>query len=408
MLGMTLTALSECTPSGKTTSLAEVSERLRSRGFGVYVVPEAATILFTGGATFQGLTPEQVINFQAALLRTQIALEDNFFRIAQASSKPSVLLCDRGVMDGRAYMTSDAWNRMLADNTWDPVQLRDERYDTVIHMVTAADGAESFYQLENNAARSESVTEARDVDRRTQEAWVGHPHLHIIDNSTGFREKIDRVFSTIGDLVGVHTISKREVRKFLVSKHVRPRALDIVVANLEEFDVEQTFLERGRKDGVQESVRRRGRSGSATFVHKVRRPVGDGKYQETKRQITNREYISLLANADPARRTVRMKRQCFLFNSRYFVLDTILNVEPVVRLIRTRVENMDHDLELPQWISIEREVTQEPEWSTYAMSTRITPARMKWPMTEPDLSSSSSSGLGTTNGRDSIDIASSF
>jgi hypothetical protein len=35
------------------------------------------------------------------------------------------------------------------------VYLRDRRYDLVLHMVSAADGAENFYNLSNNIARYE-------------------------------------------------------------------------------------------------------------------------------------------------------------------------------------------------------------------------------------------------------------
>jgi hypothetical protein len=41
------------------------------------------------------------------------------------------------------------------------VQLRDRRYEAVIHMMTAAEGAEEFYTGENNEARYESLEEAR-------------------------------------------------------------------------------------------------------------------------------------------------------------------------------------------------------------------------------------------------------
>jgi predicted ATPase len=388
---------------GKTTTLAEVSDRMRSRGFAVFIVPEAATLLIQGGAPIGEKPLEQLLAFQASLLRTQIALEDNFYRIAKASSKPAILLCDRGVMDGRAYMSPAEWAQMLEINHWDVVKLRDERYDLIIHMVTAADGAEKFYQLSNNMARSEAPETARVVDKRTQNAWVGHPHLHIIDNRTGFREKIERVFFVIAKLVGVKSITKRDVRKYLVDKNAQPRALDSAVDNLEEFEVEQTFLKRGRIEGAQESVRRRGEGKSYTFVHKVRWavPGTEGKSEETKRQISNREYISLLANADPERRTVRIKRQCFLVDSRYYVLDTILNVEPTVRLIRTRVDLDETVLELPRWLHTEREVTDEPEWTMYALSTRIKPERMKWPMTE--LSPSDSDAM-----RSSVDQAMSY
>jgi len=46
----------------------------------------------------------------------------------------------------------------------------------VLHLVTAADGAEKFYTLENNQARSETPEVARIVDRKTQMVWNGHPY----------------------------------------------------------------------------------------------------------------------------------------------------------------------------------------------------------------------------------------
>jgi len=51
--------------------------------------------------------------------------------------------------------------------------LRDVRYDIVIHMVTAADGAEKFYGM-SNEARYESVQEAIEKDLKLREAYMGH------------------------------------------------------------------------------------------------------------------------------------------------------------------------------------------------------------------------------------------
>lgn len=45
----------------------------------------------------------------------------------------------------------------------DELSIRDGRYDGVLHLVTAACGAEDHYSLDNNEARSESVEVARDV-----------------------------------------------------------------------------------------------------------------------------------------------------------------------------------------------------------------------------------------------------
>ena len=44
---------------------------------------------------------------------------------------------------------------MLDQYNMNEVYLRDRRYDLVLHMVTAADGAEKFYNLSNNIARYE-------------------------------------------------------------------------------------------------------------------------------------------------------------------------------------------------------------------------------------------------------------
>lgn len=38
------------------------------------------------------------------------------------------------------------------------------RYDAIIHLVTAAIGAEKYYTTENNAVRSENLQQARDLD----------------------------------------------------------------------------------------------------------------------------------------------------------------------------------------------------------------------------------------------------
>lgn len=355
--------------AGKTTALAEVSERLRSRGFNVYVVPEAATLLFAGGASFANITPAQVLTFQTALLRTQIALEDSFIAIARASTRPSFILSDRGTCDGRAYMSDQLWNHMLIENEWDMVQLRDARYDLVVHLVTAADGASDFYTLENNKTRTETAKEACDLDRRTQKAWVGHPHLRIVDNRTGFREKINRADARISELAGIH-LSRRVVRKFLLNQENSVHLEDVIdsMPVVEDFIVEQTFLKRVGQRNIQESVRKRGKNGTFTFVHKVRK---DGS--ETKRQISSREFKSLLPHRDPNRGTVCINRQCFLYNGNYFVIDTVHNVELPVQLLRCHCDEEETDsLEIPKWLVVEQEVTGDKDWSMHTLSENTT------------------------------------
>ena len=67
----------------------------------------------------------------------------------------------------------------------DEVEIRDNRYNQVIHMVSAAKGAEAFYTVEDHCVRSEGLEQARERDTKAAEAWVGHPYVDVIDNSSG-------------------------------------------------------------------------------------------------------------------------------------------------------------------------------------------------------------------------------
>jgi hypothetical protein len=42
-------------------------------------------------------------------MRLQMNLEDIFVEIAQSSDAPTIVLCDRGVMDGSAYTDNNVW-----------------------------------------------------------------------------------------------------------------------------------------------------------------------------------------------------------------------------------------------------------------------------------------------------------
>ncbi len=75
-----------------------------------------------------------------------------------------VILSDRGTLDGSAYLERKLWTTLLHEYDLNERKLRDLRYDLVIHLSTCADGAEKFYTLENNDARSEGLKFAIELD----------------------------------------------------------------------------------------------------------------------------------------------------------------------------------------------------------------------------------------------------
>ena len=188
--------------AGKTTVMSRLKHFLLSRGFRVFIAPEAATMLFSGGVMFSDIaTDEGKITFQRNLLKTQMHLEDSLRDLAKFTRKPSVILCDRGAMDGKAYVSNKVWNEVLGAVQSDNVALRDTRYNAVLHMVTAAIGAEQFYTAENNAARTETKEEAAEQDKKTMQCWVGHPKVCACVVSNRFFRLFARTFGSVSRCV---------------------------------------------------------------------------------------------------------------------------------------------------------------------------------------------------------------
>lgn len=52
-------------------------------------------------------------------------------------------------------------------------------------------------QNQEHACRSEGVVLARELDYRAAAAWVGHPYFDVIDNSTDFETKMNRMLECV-------------------------------------------------------------------------------------------------------------------------------------------------------------------------------------------------------------------
>jgi len=126
-------------------------------GYQVYTVPEVPTMFAVGGVDY--LTKNQSLFYQAekSTLQLQLEIEDQFAAIASESEKPVLLVCDRGTMDISVYLTPETWQAITQEVDIPIDKLRDSRYDAVLHLVTAADGAAEFYTTSNNEARTEGV-----------------------------------------------------------------------------------------------------------------------------------------------------------------------------------------------------------------------------------------------------------
>lgn len=83
--------------------------------------------------------------------------------------------------------------------------LRDRRYDAVIHLVTAAEGASQFYNLDNPSRYEKDLETAMTVDKNLRTAWHAHPYWILIENKgvKSFDEKLRKTGEAILHLTGL-------------------------------------------------------------------------------------------------------------------------------------------------------------------------------------------------------------
>ena len=270
--------------AGKTTAMARIIEHFSSLGFQVFAIPEVPTMFSSAGVNY--LTQNKSLFFEAekSTLNIQLALEDHFAKMAAECSKPVLIVCDRGTMDISAYVAPEVWQALTEEMGTNTVTLRDARYEAILHMVTAAAGAEQFYTNENNKFRSEDVEMARELDRKVLSAWTGHPHLRVISNHMDFDDKLRQVLNEISTVLGVPNPIEQE-RKYIV------KVIDDI-PDYTESEITQTYLLS--EPGTEMRVRKRGWQGSYVYFQTIKKTVSSDKQIETERRITAQQYVDLL------------------------------------------------------------------------------------------------------------------
>ena len=337
--------------AGKTTGLTKLEETFSEKGYKVIIVPETATEVI-----LSGITPTELptFDFQRVIIERGINKEKTVRKIAPLFDKNVIIFYDRGLLDSKAYMEHKDFVRILKSHKMSEIEARDQ-YDAVFHLVSAAIGAEQYYTKENNKARRENLQEAIEADKKTRDAWVGHPHLRVIDNSTGFNDKIDRLIKEVYASMGIPTPIETE-RKFLIKL---PSQEQLIANKCVKSNIVQTYLRRRTPD-VERRVRQRGIDGEFSYYYTEKKKLSECSRDEVERKISKDEYIALLLEATSI---VRKDRYCFFYENQYFELDVYpdwLNGEAILEIELTEE---GQEVKLPDWITVIKEVTGDENYS---------------------------------------------
>ncbi len=348
--------------SGKSTALPILAGHLRSLGFNVITLPETAADLMRSGFTPDGMSSRE--EFQSLNINYMLYKTDVFAKFSESlPDGDTVLLCDRGLCDGAAYMSDAEFKSQLDSCGLTKIAARDG-YDAVFHMESAAKCAPNAYR--NDDVRSESAAESAALDDATMRAWVGNPHWRMVsDDGSGFDSKVSSLLKKVSAFLGSPRPLEIE-HKFLIEFP----DLELIKKKYicDTVDIKQLYITFPNRDTTR--VRKRGYGDDAVYIMTTKSRITDTIREETEQRITKSQFDEYSKYADSGRRPIIKKRTCIIANGKYFELDVFpfWNDKAILEI---ELDSEDETFTIPEGIRVIREVTDDPAYTNAAMSFKI-------------------------------------
>jgi len=349
--------------AGKSTAQSWIQSEFSKRGYTVLFIKETVTELISTGIGRDKLYNNK--EFQRTILKWQIEKEKLCLEASEKMKNEKVLIvCDRGSLDGKCYLPTIEFKQLLNELNTNEIELRDN-YDAVFHLVTAAKGASEFYTLENNPCRYETAQEAIINDDKIIDAYTGHPHLRIIDNSTDFKAKMQRLIAEIASFLGEPVPYEIE-RKYLIEYPNIDKLSKM--KNCKKVEIIQTYLNSDNED-EEIRIRQRGIDGNYTYYKTTKRKISSVKRIEVEKRLSKEEYISLLMNADSSLKQVRKDRYCLTLNNQYYEID-VFPFWKDKAIMEIELQNEEDKVIIPSFIKVIKEVTDDDNYKNHSFAKR--------------------------------------
>lgn len=345
-------------------------------------------------------------------------LEDYFTKMAEiVTQKPCMIFCDRGLVDGKAYVTDELWQAIMSRMKTTKYNLV-QRYFAIVHMVTAADGAIHAYTLENNQARTEGLEQARDLDVKLQDCYKGHEHHLIIKNKPGksFEYKIKRCLEDVCRAIGITSEGGRgeldmKPAKYLLYENIKnwPQDTKCEVLHLEVIFLKTTKVDNGKrlyrritkttrgpvvnyhmKSQEYEDTRAESDSPGPISQHSRRRSqycdhsdMSDeddddtGKHGgmkliiERSKKLNSAGFLTLKGERDTSVNILYIRRKCFIYSKTTYSINEYLISKPIYILEKNRTKDdqcraIDH---LPVWVqhSIDKPIGNDAMYTQWGI-----------------------------------------
>ena len=347
--------------SGKTTFTSRVSQIFAERGYRVIIDNESATDLISGGISPATLG---MYEFQKYCVALQLKKEELCLRAANEISGDKVIVfIDRGLFDNMSYVGEEAYREILKEFG---VRLEDinDRYDMVVHLVTSAKGKEEAYTFANNAARYETIEQARAMDDAALEAWKDHPNRKIIGNEDVFEVKmlkaIQSVFEYLDEAAPVEKYSKYliEINDDVLDRFAKE-------ANYTNAHIIQHYLIS--TNGNERRIRERHNGDDVLYTYSEAYYLSSNERIKVDRVLTKRQYSDYQREIDENLNVTDKMRYSFINDGLFYKID-VFDFDKTKGLLSIADTVEDKEVVIPEYITIIKDVTGDENYKNYFLA----------------------------------------
>ena len=190
------------------------------------------------------------------------------------------------------------------------------------------------------------------LDDNIISAWTGHPYFRIIDNSTDFEHKIQRLVSELKAFLGEQDSAKIE-KKFAIE--YPDISLLESLPYCKKVEIIQTYVKLKNSGGVR--IRKRGYNGNYIYTQTTKRKINDFKRIVLEKRLTKREYERLLAVAGPNKKPTVKDRYYLTYENQSFEID-IFPSSPENVTCKIKLNDENAEIKFPPYIKVIKEISE--------------------------------------------------
>lgn len=336
--------------TGKTSVINAINKHFSSLGYNVIIAPETATSFIQSGIRPFGDNALPSIEFQRLVIQNQLHNEKICEKAAEVLGKDkSIIICDRGVLDGIAYVNEQEWKSILEKEGIHPRDLLTS-YDVVLYML----GKSEIFTTENNKSRYESsADEALEKGKKVLKSYLSHDNLRVIQPREDIKDKELEVINIIANMLKLPT-RVREQHKFLVD------GIDVEkLASLSsKVVIKQDYLRCD--DDTEYRIRRIEQNGIYSYHFSVIKKCVNGIREIlTDDVISESAYRNLLLTKSDNSVSLTKTRYSFVHDQQYFKLD-IFDDDMCILEVNLTKENPN--ISIPDFVYVVQDVTNDEEY----------------------------------------------